>query len=114
MSFVKILLPSWKCSYDLVDSLPQKLKNGKQGATRTKCEDRDSLRTVLFWFTMNNLTKMDERYINSDKWEMTHHSDGWSNLYDAPSIDWLGSCYTIGKIRQCTHSFVRKHHCHWN
>jgi len=68
VSIVKIVLPNGTSWFDIVDSLPQRQTNGVMGATRTRCKDRDSLRTVLFWYASNKFSQTDVQYIDSNEW----------------------------------------------
>ena len=39
------------------------------GATRTRCKDQDSLRTLLFWYATRKFSQTDEQYIDSNDWD---------------------------------------------
>jgi len=71
VSIVKVVLSNGTSWFDIVDSLPRRQNNGVMGATRTRCKDRDSLRTVLFWYASNKFSQTDVQYIDSNEWDDT-------------------------------------------
>jgi len=74
ISIVKVVLSNGTSWYDLVDSLPRRKKNafnGALGATRTRCKDKDSFRSVLFWYACNAFSPNDMQYIDSNEWDDT-------------------------------------------
>jgi len=70
VSIVKVVLSNGTSWFDIVDSLPRR-QTGVMGATRTRCKDRDSLRTVLFWYASNKFSQTDVQYIDSNEWDDT-------------------------------------------
>lgn len=49
--------------YDLVDSLPTTI-NGDMSGTRTRCKDRQSLESLIYWYAFQNIDKqnIDKNY----------------------------------------------------
>lgn len=55
-------------SYDLIDSLPGSV-NGYSGATRTECQDLESLQVLLKWYTSRKFSDSNCSYIDSHPWD---------------------------------------------
>jgi hypothetical protein len=55
--------------YDLIDSLPGLSNNGRSMASRTHCQDLESLHVLLRWYTSRKLTESDCLYIDQNKWD---------------------------------------------
>jgi hypothetical protein len=55
--------------FDLIDSMPVTLQNGKKMATRTRCCDAESLEVLLLWYASRKFSKSDCSYIDQYAWD---------------------------------------------
>jgi hypothetical protein len=72
VSILKVVLADGTMWYDLVDSMPNRItKNGKDitGATRTRCKDRQSLESLLYWYACEKFSPPDSQYIDANEWD---------------------------------------------
>jgi hypothetical protein len=70
ISIVKFTDPATKQVYfDLIDSMPGMLQNGKSMATRTRCRDTRSLELLLLWYASRKFSDANCSYIDRNPWD---------------------------------------------
>jgi hypothetical protein len=55
--------------FDLIDSMPGILENGKSMATRTRCCDAGSLEVLLLWYASRKFSESNCTYIDRNAWD---------------------------------------------
>lgn len=73
VSILKVVLADGTMWYDLVDSMPTitTASNGqeKRSATRTRCKNRQSLESLLYWYACEKFSPADSKYIDANEWD---------------------------------------------
>jgi len=72
VSILKVVLPDGSMWYDLVDSMPTRFQTASTEsmcASRTRCKDRESLRSLLYWYACEKFSGADAQYIDSNEWD---------------------------------------------
>jgi len=72
VSILKVVLADGTMWYDLVDSMPTRMTNNgqdKMGATRTRCKDRQSLESLLYWYACEKFSPPDSQYVDANEWD---------------------------------------------
>jgi hypothetical protein len=70
ISIVKSIHSTTKQSfYDLIDSMPGMIHNGKSMATRTRCTDMESLEVLLLWYASRKFSDSNCTYIDRNPWD---------------------------------------------
>jgi len=72
VSILKVVLADGTMWYDLVDSMPTKMNsNGQEqlSATRTRCKNRQSLESLLYWYACEKFSPADSKYIDANEWD---------------------------------------------
>ena len=70
ISIVKFTDPATgQVCFDLVDSMPGILYNGKSMATRTRCRDIRSLELLLLWYASRKFSDANCSYIDRNAWD---------------------------------------------
>ena len=68
VSILKINVPNGDSWYDLIDSMP-KISYGRQGGTRTRCKDIQTLEITLLAYACSKFTEPNCMYIDNNMWD---------------------------------------------
>lgn len=72
VSILKTTASDGSTWFDLVDSLPTRMKKGgidRLGATRTRCKDRDGLEILLHYYACEKFSLADAQYMDNNEWD---------------------------------------------